>query len=191
MNSSVYQLAPEAMYPDPYTLQSMSPDEVSSFSQALASGQPFSSASEYTAGLDDVRKLLSDQNEYSQAASDLEWERSKEAAQTAREFTAGREDLAWQRSMQAASTAYQATVADMRAAGLNPYMMYASGGSASSMPSYSAASATSASVPHQTLDTSTLANTYASLVSSSRSLKSSQISALSRVFSALIRGVTS
>ena len=55
----------------------------------------------------------------------------------------------WQEYMR--DTNYQATVADMQKAGLNPAMMYASGGNASATPSSASASGTSIT-PGESMD---------------------------------------
>lgn len=67
-------------------------------------------------------------NAFTAEQSQLSWERSQKSA-----------DIAWQREYEASNTQYQRKVADLQAAGLNPMLAVASGGSA--IPSASVASA--------------------------------------------------
>lgn len=57
------------------------------------------------------------------------------------EFNAEQAILAHERSVDADATKYQRAVADMKEAGLNPYMVYGSGGAAANGPTSSSASA--------------------------------------------------
>lgn len=142
------------------------------------------------AGLWSASSMFSAADYLSRQAEDRQWNREQSAAAAARDFASSEaaRDRAWQAEM--SNTAYQRAVTDMRLAGLNPYLMYANGGSGASTPGGAMASAAQASAPQQNFDFTALIPALTSLVSTAQRASSAKLQAISRMTSSFFSSLT-
>lgn len=120
--------------------------------------------------LDSMFDSVRNEQEFNSAQAALEREFNASEAEKGRQFNAEQAALQREYEREMSNTAYQRAAADMRAAGLNPYLMYGSG-SAASTPSGAAASGYTASSTSARTNTGTVtATVLSSLFNSASSL---------------------
>lgn len=135
---------------------------------------------------DQLQGLVSSGNELASKEAELNRDFQQESANTAMQFSASEaeKNRQWQTDM--SNTAYQRAVQDMRAAGLNPALMYASGAGGASTPSGDSGSSAQAAGSQAQVDTSTIAQVTASLINTAAYASNSQLTNMTSMAKTLI-----